>query len=410
MSILKNRDIIIVGQQPWDTAIGSNCKDLALEFSKNNRVLYVNAPLDRRTSLQQRNAETVKKRLRVIAGKEEGLEQVSPNLWVYYPKIIVESINWIKIMPIFRWLNKLNNQKFARDINVASKTLNFENFILFNDNDIFRSFHLKELLKPAISVYYSRDYIIATPYWQYHGKYLEPQLIEKSDLCVANSVFLANYCRKYNPNSFYVGQGCDFKLFANDHHIPIPDDLSAIKGPILGYVGAILSIRLDEEILLHIAKERPHWSIVLVGPEDDDFKRSELHTLSNVHFLGSKGTEMLAAYINGFDVCLNPQAINPLTIGNYPRKIDEYLAMGKPTIATKTEAMSIFEQQVYLAETKEDYVVLAEKALIEHSAARALERINFSHTHTWEKNAADIYQAINKVENSVGKENFSLES
>jgi len=401
MSILNNRDIIVVGQQPWDTAIGSNCKDLALEFSKNNRVLYVNAPLDRRTSLQQKDTETVKKRLRIIAGKEDGLEQVSPNLWVYYPKIIVESINWIKITPIFRWLNQLNNKKFARDINVASKKLNFENFILFNDNDIFRSFHLKEFLNPALSVYYSRDYIIATPYWQYHGKYLEPLLIKKSDLCVANSVFLANYCRKYNPNSFYVGQGCDFSLFKNDVHIPIPEDLSVIKGPILGYVGAILSIRLDEEILLHLAKERPDWSIVLVGPEDDDFKKSELHHLENVHFLGSKKTETLASYINGFDVCLNPQTINPLTIGNYPRKIDEYLAMGKPTIATKTEAMSIFEHHVYLAETKEDYVALAEKALAENSDDRSRERVNFAHTHTWKKNVSEIYKAINDVSNII---------
>lgn len=397
MSILKNRDIIIVGQQPWDTAIGSNCKDLALEFSKNNRVLYVNAPLDRRTRLQHRNDDLVKKRLRIIAGQQEGIEQVAQNLWVFYPKIIIESINWIKIMPVFRWLNKLNNQKFAREIHVASKKLNFDNFILFNDNDIFRSFHLKELLKPGISVYYSRDYIIATPYWQYHGKYMEPELIRKSDLCVANSVFLANYCRKYNPNSFYVGQGCDFKLFKHDDPIPLPEDLSAIKGPILGYVGAILSLRLDEAILLHLAKARPDWSIVLVGPEDDDFKRSELHELSNVHFLGSKATETLAAYINGFDVCLNPQAINPLTIGNYPRKIDEYLAMGKPTIATKTEAMSIFEHHVYLAETKEEYVALAEKALAEQGTALAEERINFAHTHTWAKNAEEIYQAINDV-------------
>lgn len=401
MSILENRDIIVVGQQPWDTAIGSNCKDLALEFSKNNRVLYINAPLDRRTSFQQKNTETVKKRLRVIAGKEDGLEQVSPNLWVYYPKIIVESINWIKIKPIFRWLNQLNNRKFARDINVASKQLNFENFILFNDNDIFRSFHLKEFLNPAISVYYSRDYIIATPYWQYHGKYMEPQLIEKSTLCVANSVFLANYCRKYNPNSFYVGQGCDFSQFKNDVHLHIPEDLKVIKGPILGYVGAILSSRLDEKILLHLAKERPEWSIVLVGPEDDDFKKSELHQLDNVYFLGSKKTETLAAYINGFDVCLNPQIINPLTIGNYPRKIDEYLAMGKPTIATKTEAMSIFENHVYLAETKEDYVTLTEKALAENSQNISLERVNFAHTHTWEENVAQIYKAINEVSNIV---------
>lgn len=401
MAILNNRDIIIVGQQPWDTPIGSNCKDLALEFSKNNRVLYVNAPLDRKTSLLQRDTEGVKKRLRIIAGQEEALTEVSSNLWVYYPQVIVESVNWIRFSTLFRWLNKINNGRFAKSIQDAVKQLGFTNFILFNDNDIFRSFHLKELLKPAVSVYYSRDNVVATPYWKRHGSYMEPELIAKSDLCVANSVYLAGYCRKYNPNSFYVGQGCDLQLFSNGEALEVPADLSVIKKPVLGYVGALLSIRLDEKILLHLAKERPNWNIVLVGPQDEDFSRSELHKLNNVFILGPKKPEDLAAYIKGFNVCLNPQVINPLTIGNYPRKIDEYLAMGKPTLATKTEAMDIFADHVYLADTKEDYLHLAEKALAEDSPALAQDRISFAATHTWESNTRDIYKAINAVEGGM---------
>ena len=36
------RDIVIIGIQAWDIEIGSNCKNIALELSKTNRVLYVN--------------------------------------------------------------------------------------------------------------------------------------------------------------------------------------------------------------------------------------------------------------------------------------------------------------------------------------------------------------------------------
>ncbi|MGM9478142.1 glycosyltransferase [Pedobacter sp. GSP4] len=401
MSILKNRDIIIVGQQPWDTTIGSNCKDLAVEFSKHNRVLYVNAPLDRKTSLLQRSTAGVKKRLHIIAGKEEALEKISANLWVYYPRVLVESVNWVRFNSLFRWLNKINNVRFAKSIKDAVKELGFENFILFNDNDIFRSYHLKELLNPAVSIYYSRDNVVATPYWKRHGSYMEPELIGKSDLCVANSVYLANYCRKYNPNAFYVGQGCDLTLFNSSDTLAVPQDLSSIKKPVLGYVGALLSIRLDENILLYLAKQRPDWNIVLVGPQDEDFSRSELHKLNNVYFLGPKSPDALASYIKGFDVCLNPQVINPLTIGNYPRKIDEYLAMGKPTLATKTEAMDIFKDHVYLADTKEDYLQLAEKALAEDHPDLAQERIKFAATHTWEANAQEIYKMINKIEGGL---------
>jgi glycosyltransferase involved in cell wall biosynthesis len=393
MAIIENRDIIVVGQQPWDTPIGSNCKDIAVEFSKHNRVLYINAPLDRRTKFQQAETEGVKKRVRVIKGEEDGLEQIAPNFWVFYPNVINESINWMPTA-IFRLFNKINNKRFAKSIKKAIRRLDFKNFILFNDSDMFRSYHLKELLHPATSIYYSRDNLLATSYWGKHGKHLEPELIKKSNLCVANSVYLANYCKKYNPNSFYVGQGCDFTIFKNDESVIVPNNLASIPKPILGYVGALLSIRLDENILIHLAEQRPDWSIVLVGPEDDDFKSSKLHQLSNVYFLGAQKPETLPAYIKGFDVCLNPQALNPLTIGNYPRKIDEYLAMGKPTLATKTEAMSVFGDYVYIAETKEDYVTLAEKALTENSEELANKRIAFAHTHTWEKNVEGIYKAI----------------
>ena len=120
--------------------------------------------------------------------------------------------------------------------------------------------------------------------------------------------------------------------------------------------------------------------------------------MSNVHFLGPQKPESLPSYIKGFDVCLNPQALNPLTIGNYPRKIDEYLAMGKPTLATKTEAMNVFEDYVYIAETKEDYVRLAEKALAENNSELEKNRIDFAKMHTWEKNVEEIYKAIESVQ------------
>ena len=396
---IKNRDIVVVGQQPWDVEIGSNCKNIAIEFSKQNRVLYVNSPLDRITKLKSKNDPKVKIRIDVINKVTNGIVLVSENLWNLYPDELIESINWIKNDAIYNRLNKINNKRFARSISRAIQKLGFTDIILFNDNDIFRSFYLKELLKPAVSVYYSRDYLLFVDYWKLHGEKLEPELIRKSDVCVANSTYLANYCKQYNPASYYVGQGCDLEIFTNKQDVAIPADMSELKKPIIGYVGALQSIRLDIKLLKYIAGQKPEWSIVLVGPEDEQFKISDLHQLGNVHFLGSKDPDTLPAYINSFDVCLNPQLINQVTIGNYPRKIDEYLAMSKPVVATRTEAMSVFEQHTYLGVTKEDYVVLIEKALAEDSETKRKERIQFAATHTWENNVKEIYKAIEQIEN-----------
>jgi glycosyltransferase involved in cell wall biosynthesis len=398
--MVEGRDIVIVGQQPWDIDMGSNCKNIALEFSKHNRVLFVNPALDRITLLKERNSPRVRKRMAVIKGKQHGIEVLGNNLWNLYPDRMVESINWIKSRTVFSHINKINNRKFSDSIKRAIVKLDFKKIILFNDNDMFRSFHLKEFLSADISIYYSRDYMLAVDYWKYHGIKVEPKIIAKSDICMANSTYLANYCKKYNPNSYYVGQGCDLEIFTTLTDNSLPKDVATIKRPVIGYVGALQSLRLDIDLLVYIAEQKTEWSIVLVGPEDDDFKKSRLHALKNVHFLGTKPPSDLPRYINSFDVCLNPQIVNQVTIGNYPRKIDEYLAMGKPVVATATEAMSIFADHTYLAVTKEDYIDLITRALKENSEVLQSGRRAFASSHTWTNNIREMYQAINEFEQS----------
>ena len=77
-----------------------------------------------------------------------------------------------------------------------------------------------------------------------------------------------------------------------------------------GYVGSLTSLRLDIELLEFIAIQKKDWSIVLVGPEDADFKKSKLHSMPNVYFLGSKDALLLPNYVKGFDVTTNPQLKN----------------------------------------------------------------------------------------------------
>ena len=397
---ITNRDIVIVGQQPWDEGIGSNCRNIALEFSKYNRVLYVNSALNRFTLLRDKAEPRVQKRLAVISGREKGLVPVQSNLWNLYPDCIVESINKIKLRPLFKLLNKRNNRLFALSILKAMDELGFSNIILFNDNDIFGSFYLKELLKPAVSIYYSRDYMVATEYWKYHGEKLEPLLIAKSDVCVANSSCLASYCRQYNPGSFFVGQGCELDIFTNLKDSSTPADMISIRKPVIGYVGVLQTNRLDIGLLGYIAEHLPEIQVVLVGPEDDAFRNSRLHDVKNIHFLGPKPPDVLPSYINAFNVCLNPQLVNQVTIGNYPRKIDEYLAMGKPVVATATGAMSSFSAHVYLAGNNEEYLQLIKKALDEDSPVLQAQRVVFASAHTWENSVKEIYKAINGFLNS----------
>lgn len=386
-------DVVIVGQQAWDTDIGSNCKNIAMELAKTNRVLYVNSPLDRFTYYRRRNDQWVKTRIRAIKNRAPSVTTIQDNLWVLYPDCLVESVNWLNSRRIFDFFNRRNNRKFAAAITRGLESLGFGDIILFNDNEIFKAFYLSEMLTPSLSVYYSRDFMLAVDYWKKHGKVLEPLLIGESDVCVANSEYLSDYCKQYNPNSYYVGQGCDLEMFDIARTVKATD-VSVSKGPVVGYVGALYELRLDIQVLLHIAISRPEWNLVLVGPESEVFKESQLHALSNVKFVGKRKPEELASYIQLFDVCINPQVINEVTIGNYPRKIDEYLAMGKPVVATHTRAMEFFSDYVYLCSSKEDYIAQIEKAMKENSSQKEAERSAFASAHTWENSVNAIKMAI----------------
>jgi glycosyltransferase involved in cell wall biosynthesis len=396
--MLKNRDIVIVGLQAWDIEIGSNCKNIAEELAKNNRVLYVNSPLDRITMIRGKQSEKIKKRIQILKSGKSRIETILPNLWNLYPATVIESINWIRSTILFDLLNHINNKRFSKQIKLAVDELGFKNILIFNDSDMFRSYYLKELLKPETYIYYTRDNLIAVDYWKKQGQRLEPLHMKKADLVVANSTYLAALAAKYNPNSFYVGQGCDVKKFDTRLATSIPADIASIPRPVIGYIGALLSLRLDIEILEHIAENRPAWSLVLVGPEDDRFKNSRLHQMKNVYFLGNKDGDELPSYLNMFDVAINPQVLSPVTIGNYPRKIDEYLAMGKPVVATKTEAMSVFSAFTSQAENREEYVKFIEQALIEDNSDLRLRREEFARQHTWENNVAEIDRAIDRVD------------
>lgn len=395
--MINGKDIIIVGLQPWDIAIGSNCKNIALELSRTNRVLYVNRALDRFTAFKNhRDAKTLT-RLKSLRGLAPDLQEIATNLWTLDPRVILESTGWIKPPRLFDFFNKLNNRRLAGAINDAAFRLGFVAPILFTDNDFFRAFYLPEMLKQvSFSIYYIRDNLTSQPYFARHGKRLEPLLMAKSSLVVANSAYLADYARRYNPHAADIGQGCDFDNF--QRAMEVPPDLASIPHPVIGYVGALITARLDTSILEYIATARPQWQVVLIGPEDEMFRASALHTLPNVHFLGGKPPGQLPDYIAGFDVCINPQAVNDMTMGNYPRKIDEYLAVGKPVVATDTPAMRMFEDYVYNVKDAPGYVKAIESSLVGlNDTAAAARRREFALSHTWENSVIAMGHAFQEI-------------
>jgi glycosyltransferase involved in cell wall biosynthesis len=398
--MLENRDIVITGLQPWNFSLGSNLANIAQTLSKKNRVLFVNYAFDRATCIRRRNDPKVKSFILKKRKRALQLEQAAENLWVFTPGTVLESINQIKQPLLFSWLNRINNRRFAKQIALAVRKLNFSDFILFTDSDFYRSLYLPDLIKPSLFVYYIRDNMVAADYYKIHGPRAESEIIRKADAVVTNSEYLAEYARKSSPRSHFVGQGCDLELFSKLNVKPLPPEIRELKKrfhAVVGYIGALKSTRIDIDLLIYLAVNMPQTGFLLVGPEDDLFlQNKQIHSLPNVIFTGSKPEKELPSWLNFFDVAINPQKVNAVTIGNYPRKIDEYLALGKPVVATRTPAMDYFQDKVYLAITYEDYTRLIALAISENRPELEDDRMRYAQSHSWDRNIEEIGRVLDQ--------------
>ena len=109
--MLKNRYIVITGIQSWNIKIGSNIKNIAIELSKNNKVLFVNPPVDRISKLKGKD-QTIKYKASYLREETDMLiSNPITNLWVLQPQSLMESINKIPFEKLYSLLNKKNSHK-----------------------------------------------------------------------------------------------------------------------------------------------------------------------------------------------------------------------------------------------------------------------------------------------------------
>ncbi|WP_315085089.1 glycosyltransferase [Bacteroides heparinolyticus] len=390
------KDFIITSLQSWDIEIGSTIKNTALEISKQNRVLYVSTPLDITSRLKgDKQSAAYRHRIKVLKGETSALRRINENMWVLDCPFTLLPVGQLPT-PLFNLFNRVNNKKLGRWIVKMAGELGFKNYIHLIDTDLFRSRYLKEYIRPAISIYYRRDYVIGERYWHKHGARSEYALAASADIVLANSTNFAAELQVYNPKTYPIETGVNLSLYDASKKYETPEDIQNIPHPIIGYLGTVNSTRLDGDLLLTLAKQRPRYSFVFTGPEDAGFQAHPIHSVPNVYFLGKKTVNELPAYLRAYDVCINPQMINPMTDGNYPLKIDEYLAMGKPTVATSTHTMrDVFSAHTHLAANQEEWLSAIDAAVKEIGDKQLeQERVAFAETHSWGHSVQKIYGII----------------
>lgn len=238
------------------------------------------------------------------------------------------------------------------------------------------------------------DPVAAAELWRRSAERLaegDRRLCASSDLVVAVSESVVADLQSRGVDAAYLPNGCDASFYAGVDEAPDPPDVD-LQGPIAGFVGHLNS-RTDLALLEAIVTAGA--SLLLIGPRDPAFEPARFEALTgrpNVSYLGPRPFEELLPYLKAIDVGIVPYANTQFNLNSFPMKTLEYLAAGRPVVATPLPAVRALETDlVALAETPEEF---AAAVLRQAPAARrpplVAERRAFAAEHSWAMRAEQL--------------------
>jgi glycosyltransferase involved in cell wall biosynthesis len=226
----------------------------------------------------------------------------------------------------------------------------------------------------------------------------ENALFRDADLVFTGGPSLYNSKKGRHPSVHCFASSVDANHFRSD--IPVHPKQAHIAGPRLGYCG-VIDERIDMDIIDRLATTHPDWQIVMVGPiVKIDPNGVPRH--ANIHWLGQQGYDDLPGFINGWDVCLMPFAINDATKFISPTKMLEYMACGRPSVSTPIrDVVEPYGHVVSIADSPDSYVAACERILArtpEQQRAHAAELAQAISRTSWDRTAQAMAQLIEEAD------------
>ncbi|BCO09778.1 hypothetical protein GF1_21540 [Desulfolithobacter dissulfuricans] len=216
----------------------------------------------------------------------------------------------------------------------------------------------------------------------------EKQLLREADLVVTTSAPLSEKISRIREN-ILIRNAADSLWFSE----PPPALLYSSKRPVVGYFGAI-SEWFDMELVIRAARACPEFDFVLVGSTFMCDTR-EAEEIENIHFIGEVPYTSLKGYLYAFDVCMIPFKLIELIQCTNPVKLYEYLAAGKPVVATDMPELRLVREHVYLSKDLDDFIANIRKAMDSGNDRDAIEaRRKFALENQWTNRVEALEKAI----------------
>jgi glycosyltransferase involved in cell wall biosynthesis len=387
----KHHPIIAVAPNLWRGTWMNRQHLLSRLATKGWPVAYSSGP----ASVWDRNADDWSER--PVISRTEGVDGIS----------LVTGGRLTAAWPRLSFSTGLSNRLHAKELRKAAGRDWSENGILYLFHPSFQP--LVEILKPRYVAFHVFDVYAEMEEWNSVLDRQMEDLCRRADLLTAASDAMGQALPQVGQDKVRVlPNGVNIKPFANAGDLTCPEDLDAIPHPRIANVGT-LNLKIDFTILAEVARTRADWNLVFVGPVNESIINTDaearaayqvLREAPNTYFLGGKDRHDVPAYMAHMDVNLVCYLIREghWASKGYPLKLNEYLAVRKPVVATPTDAIQrYFSSVVDIAATGPEFVAAIDRALEQGGRGTPDARWEIAQANTWENRVDQLDQWLRSL-------------
>ena len=263
-------------------------------------------------------------------------------------------------------------------------------------------------LTPELVVYDCMDELSAFKFAPPELTIREKELFKKADVVFTGGHSIYKNKKDQHHNIYPFPSSIDKSHFSKARkHKKDPEDQDGIPHPRFGFFG-VVDERFDIDLLDKVAKAKPEWHFVILGPVVK-IDPADLPHYENIHWLGPKKYEELPSYIGGWDIATILFAMNESTRYISPTKTPEYLAAGKPVISTPIrDVVTPYgdNELVHIASNAEQFIAAAELELNKKKRSAWNKKVDEflsgnSWDRTWSQMVRHIEDALNNNINTT---------